>query len=182
MKIRETQFSGLLIIEPKVFQDERGFFYEPYSFSKFQANHLNYNFVQDNHAKSVSVGVLRGLHFQIPPHSQTKLIRVTRGAVYDIVVDLRPSSHTFKKWFGIELSEENFLQLLIPSGFAHGYITLKQNTEFLYKVDNYYDPKSERGIIWNDKELNIDWKIKSPILSPRDTQLPSLESALDFFL
>lgn len=181
MKITETKFNGLFIVQPKVFKDERGFFFESWSDSFFRENNLNFNFIQDNHAKSNDPGVLRGLHFQKPPFAQTKLVRVTKGAVYDVVVDLRSNSSTFRQWFGIELSEENFFQLLIPRGFAHGYLVLRPETEFLYKVDALYNPESEGGISWNDPELSIDWMIQRPILSKKDLSLPALKDSLEIF-
>ncbi|MBE7410652.1 MAG: dTDP-4-dehydrorhamnose 3,5-epimerase [Leptospiraceae bacterium] len=181
MKINPTEFQDLYIIEPRVFKDDRGFFYESYSTVKFQDKGINYSFVQDNHAKSNEAGVLRGLHYQKPPYAQTKLVRVIKGSVLDVVVDLRQKSPTFKKWFGIELSEENFLTLLVPPGFAHGYLVLEPNTEFLYKVDNFYNVESEGGIIWNDPELSIDWKIEKPILSEKDNKLPRLKESLNIF-
>jgi dTDP-4-dehydrorhamnose 3,5-epimerase len=181
MKINPTEFPGLYVIEPKVFKDDRGFFYESYSEKIFKENGLNYTFIQDNHAKSIDTGVLRGLHFQKPPFDQAKLVRVTKGAVYDVVVDLRKSSPTFKKWFGIELSGSNFTQLLVPRGFAHGYLVIKPETEFLYKVDNLYSVASEGGILWNDPELSIDWMVGNPILSEKDKKLPGLKDVLDIF-
>lgn len=181
MNILETEFDGLYVIEPKVFKDDRGFFFESYSEKFFKEKGLNFNFVQDNHAMSRDKDVLRGLHYQKPPFDQTKLVRVTKGAVYDVVVDLRQSSKTFKKWFGIELSGGNFKQLLVPRGFAHGYLVLKPDTEFLYKVDNLYNPQSEGGIIWNDPSLEIDWLVRNPILSPKDLKLPRIEESLSVF-
>jgi dTDP-4-dehydrorhamnose 3,5-epimerase len=181
MNIIETDFEGLFVIEPKVFKDDRGFFFESFSDKALKEMGLNLNFVQDNHAMSIDKNVIRGLHYQKPPYDQTKLVRVTKGSVFDVVVDLRRNSKTFKQWFGIELSGVNFKQLLIPKGFAHGYLVLKPDTEFLYKVDNLYNPQSEGGIIWNDPSLNIDWFVNSPILSAKDTKLPPLEESLDIF-
>ncbi len=181
MKIRGTDFKDLFIIEPDVYKDHRGFFYENYSKQKFAEAGLNYSFVQDNHAKSNEIGVIRGLHYQRPPFVQTKLVRVIRGAVYDVVVDLRRNLPTFKKWFGIELTDNNFLSLLVPPGFAHGYLVLKPETEFLYKVDNFYHAPSESGIIWNDPDLAINWMVDKPILSDRDSKLPLLKESLEIF-
>jgi dTDP-4-dehydrorhamnose 3,5-epimerase len=177
----ETEFEGLYVLEPKVFKDDRGFFFESHSDKTLSEIGINYKFIQDNHAMSRDSQVLRGLHFQKPPFDQAKLVRVTRGAVYDVVVDLRQSSKTFKKWFGIELTGSNFRQLMIPGGFAHGYLVLKPETEFLYKVDNVYNPASEAGIIWSDKELSIDWMVQNPILSPKDAKLPELSQSLAIF-
>jgi dTDP-4-dehydrorhamnose 3,5-epimerase len=181
MNLIETGFEGLFIIEPKLFKDDRGFFYESQSQKAFESVGLSYTFIQDNHAMSRDTQVLRGLHFQKPPFAQAKLVRVTKGAVYDVVVDLRQSSKTFKKWFGIELSGANFKQLLVPRGFAHGYLVLKPDTEFLYKVDNLYSPAHEGGILWSDPALSIDWMVQKPILSPKDTILPLMEECLDIF-
>ncbi|TVM19722.1 dTDP-4-dehydrorhamnose 3,5-epimerase [Oceanidesulfovibrio indonesiensis] len=171
MRLIETDIPDLMILEPKVFQDERGFFMESYNSEALASYGLDYNFIQDNHAKS-GQGVLRGLHFQRPPMDQTKLVRVTRGAVYDVAVDLRKGSPTYGKWVGVTLSASNFLQFLVPRGFAHGYVTLEPDTEFQYKVDNYYAPKLDGGIIWNDPDLAIDWPVESPVLSAKDRELP----------
>ncbi|MBP9885142.1 MAG: dTDP-4-dehydrorhamnose 3,5-epimerase [Leptospiraceae bacterium] len=181
MNIQSTEFEGLYVIEPKVFKDDRGFFYESYSDKAFAEKGLHFDFVQDNHAKSIDTGVVRGLHYQKPPFDQAKLVRVTKGAVYDVVVDLRQSSKTYKKWFGIELSGGNFKQLLVPRGFAHGYLVLKPETEFLYKVDNLYSKESEGGILWNDPTLQIDWMVAKPVLSDKDAKLPLLEESLGIF-
>lgn len=171
MRLIETDIPDLMILEPKVFQDERGFFMESYNSEALASYGLDYNFIQDNHARS-GQGVLRGLHFQKPPMDQTKLVRVTRGAVYDVAVDLRKGSPTYGKWVGVTLSASNFLQFLVPRGFAHGYVTLEPDTEFQYKVDNYYAPKLDGGIIWNDPDLAIDWPVESPVLSAKDRELP----------
>ena len=127
--------------------------------------------MQDNHSLSVKKGVLRGLHFQLPPNEQAKLVRVTRGKVFDVIVDIRKNSPTYGKWEGFELSAENFQMLFVPRGFAHAFLTLEDNTEFMYKVDNFYAPESDSGLIWNDPDLNIDWPIKNPILSEKDAKL-----------
>ncbi len=171
MTFKKTKLKDAFLIEPKVFQDERGFFLEPYSKRVFKENEIDIDFVQDNHSLSVKKGVLRGMHFQVPPKAQTKLVRVTRGSVYDVIIDLRKNSPTFKKWEGFELSAENFLMLLIPRGFAHGFCTLEDNTEFMYKVDEFYAPETDSGFVWNDPEINIDWPVKDPILSEKDGQL-----------
>ncbi len=174
MELIDTGFPGLWVIEPKVFRDDRGFFLETYNKQKFRENGLDVDFVQDNHAYSGGVGVLRGLHFQLPPHAQAKLVWVTRGAVVDVVVDLRKGSPTYLKWHRVELSADNFRRLFIPRGFAHGYETLSEETEFIYKVDSGYAPGCEGGIRWDDPDLSIPWKAETPILSEKDTGLPTL--------
>ncbi|WP_248928722.1 dTDP-4-dehydrorhamnose 3,5-epimerase [Paenibacillus hamazuiensis] len=178
MNIIETSLPGVLIIEPKVHQDNRGFFMESYSQKEFDKNKLNYNFVQDNHSLSVELGVLRGLHYQLNPKAQTKLVRCISGSIYDVVVDIRKNSATFGCWFGIELSAINKRQLLVPKGFAHGFCTLEKNTEVVYKVDEYYDPQMDRGIYWNDPDIGISWPLNyPPILSEKDSKLPRLMEA-----
>jgi dTDP-4-dehydrorhamnose 3,5-epimerase len=178
MKVLPTPLPDLFIIEPAVFADNRGFFYESYNAKKMQEAGLNYDFIQDNHSKS-SYGVLRGLHYQNNPAAQTKLVRVTQGKVLDVVVDIRRGSPTFLQHFALELSAENKLQLLIPKGFAHGFAVLSETCEFLYKCDNYYDKASEGGIAYNDPALNIDWMIPQQdiILSEKDLQNPFAETA-----
>jgi len=168
MFFRETKFKGVWLIEPKIFEDERGLFFESFSWREFKKNGIADNFIQDNQSKSVRKGVLRGLHFQLPPYAQAKLVRVIKGSVFDVIVDLRKKSETFGQWGNFNLSEKNRLMLYIPRGFAHGFLTMKENTEFLYKVDNGYVSQAEGGIIWNDPELNIDWPIKDPVLSEKD--------------
>lgn len=175
MKTRETGIEGLLIIEPKVFRDERGYFLESYHQERLKALGIKHHFIQDNQSRSVK-GVIRGLHFQKDPFAQTKLVRVTEGAIYDVAVDLREGSSTRGKWFGIELSIENHLQLLIPKGFAHGFSVLSPFATILYKCDNIYHPESESGIRFDDPELKIDWKVDlaSAIISEKDKVLPYL--------
>ncbi|MCH7492974.1 dTDP-4-dehydrorhamnose 3,5-epimerase [Patescibacteria group bacterium] len=173
MEFKETKFKDAWIIQPKVFQDGRGFFLESYSNGWFADKGIDVSFIQDNHSLSRETAVLRGLHFQIPPHDQAKLVRVTAGKVYDVIVDIRKGSKTYGQWQGFELSAENFTMLFIPRGFAHGFCTLEPNTEFCYKVDNNYAPESDSGIIWNDATLNIDWPISNPKLSAKDSQLNS---------
>ena len=168
MIFKKTTLQDATLIEPKVFEDERGFFMETYSKKLFKENGIDTEFVQDNHSLSVEKGVLRGLHFQKPPHAQAKLVRVTRGAVLDVIVDLRKESETFGKWEGFELSAKNKLMLFVPRGFAHSFCTIEENTEFVYKVDGLYAPESDSGIIWNDPTLNINWPTKEPILSEKD--------------
>ncbi|SHN66068.1 dTDP-4-dehydrorhamnose 3,5-epimerase [Desulfovibrio litoralis] len=173
MFIEKTPIEDLVILKPKVHLDERGFFLESFRQDIFETLLKGTKFVQDNHALSVEVGVLRGLHFQLPPAEQAKLIWVTRGSVFDVAVDLRKNSKTYGKWFSVELTAENFLRLFIPRGFAHGYITTSPNTEFMYKVDNYYAPNYDSGIAWNDPDLDISWPslpshLSEPILSEKD--------------
>lgn len=178
MKITPTQLKDLFIIEPAVFTDNRGFFFESYNAAKLEAAGIHYNFIQDNHSKS-SYGVLRGLHYQNNPHAQTKLVRVTQGKVLDVVVDIRKNSPTYLQHFSLELSDENKLQLLIPPGYAHGFVVLSETCEFLYKCDNYYNKSSEGGIAYNDPSLNIDWEIPKSdiILSEKDSHNPTIDNA-----
>ena len=175
MKINKTFIKDLLIIEPQLFKDDRGFFYESYNkinLDKF----INVVFVQDNESKSIK-GVIRGLHFQKPPHAQTKLIRCVSGKILDIAVDLRVNSKTYGKFFSIELSSENNNQLFIPKGFAHGFQVLSETAIVNYKVDEYYNPDSNSGIVWNDKDLSIDWNLDlKPILSSKDLNLESFKN------
>lgn len=175
MEFIPTDFPGLWLLEPKVFKDDRGFFQESYNQRDFEAHGIGIDFVQDNHARSEQAGVLRGFHFQAPPSAQAKLVRVTRGRVLDVVVDLRQGSPQYGKCFTVELSADNFLELLIPVGFAHAYLTLEPGTEFVYKVDAFYDPDSEGGVLWSDPALKVDWPVKRPILSDKDANLPMLQ-------
>lgn len=182
MNVIPTAIPDVLIIEPKVFGDERGFFYESFNQNAFnQATGLDVQFVQDNHSRSRQ-GVLRGLHYQLPPHAQGKLVRCVRGAVFDVAVDIRKSSPTFGKWVGVELSETNHRQFWIPPGFAHGFLTLSETADFLYKTTDYYTPSAERSIAWNDPEIGIVWPELSVtnLLSDKDTQAPSLGCAQTF--
>jgi dTDP-4-dehydrorhamnose 3,5-epimerase len=170
MKINKTFIKDLLIIEPQLFKDDRGFFYESYNKNNLDKV-INIVFVQDNESKS-NKGVVRGLHFQLPPFEQTKLVRCVSGKILDVVVDLRINSKTYGKSFSIELSSENNKQLLIPKGFAHGFQVLSEDAIVNYKVDNFYNPKSDSGIIWNDKDLSIDWNLDiKPVLSEKDLKL-----------
>jgi dTDP-4-dehydrorhamnose 3,5-epimerase len=171
MEFVETSLKGVYLFKPKVFRDERGFFLESYNKKVFAENGITADFLQDNHSLSLKKGTLRGLHFQLPPYEQAKLVRVTRGAIYDAIVDLRKNSPTFGKWEGFELSEKNFQMLFVPRGFAHAYQALEDNTEFMYKVDNYYSPEADSGIIWNEPDLNINWPLENPILSEKDSKL-----------
>ncbi len=167
MKIIETELKGLLIIEPVVFKDERGYFYESYNKKLFHEYDIKDEFIQDNQSLSQK-NVIRGLHFQHPPYAQAKLVRVIKGSVLDVVVDIRKNSPTYGKTFSIELTEENFLMLYIPIGFAHGFATLQDNTIFAYKCSNSYNKLSEDTILWNDPTLNINWQVENPILSEKD--------------
>ncbi|AVA23577.1 MULTISPECIES: dTDP-4-dehydrorhamnose 3,5-epimerase [unclassified Rhizobium] len=179
MKAIDTAIPDVKIIEPTVFADDRGFFFESFSQVKFEAaTGLSPTFVQDNHSRS-GKGVLRGLHYQLPPRAQAKLVRVVIGEVYDVAVDIRRSSPTFGQWVGVLLSEENKRQLWIPEGFAHGFLTLSDRVEFLYKTTDYYAPESDRGIRWDDPELAIDWKsaIDDLTLSGKDQRQPLLADA-----
>ena len=174
MKFEKTKLDGLIIITPDVFGDNRGFFMESWSQRKMEEAGLFYNFVQDNHSLSSKKGVLRGIHFQKGDKAQAKLVRCVRGAVLDVAVDLRYDSPTYKQWLAVELSAENKKQLLIPRGFGHGFVTLTDEVEFLYKADNYYFPEAEVNIRWNDPELGIIWKVDRPILSDKDMKAPFL--------
>ncbi len=172
MEIIKTQVKDLLLIKPKVYKDNRGFFMESYSEKAFSELGITTRFVQDNHSLSAQKGVVRGLHFQLPPYGQAKLIRVTHGAVFDVAVDLRKQSPTYGTWKGYTLTAENFHILYIPRGFAHGYCTLEDDTEFMYKCDNLYMPEYDTGLRWNDPTLNIKWPIENPILSEKDATAP----------
>ena len=169
MKIIETAIEGVVIIEPRLFKDERGYFFESFSQREFEEKIRKISFVQDNESKS-SYGVLRGLHFQKPPYAQSKLVRVIKGAVLDVAVDIRKGSPTFGKHVAVELTEENHLQLFIPRGFAHGFNVLSQEVIFQYKCDNFYAPQSEGALAWDDSDLNINWRIPTNqiILSEKD--------------
>ena len=177
MNIITTEIEGLLILEPKVFGDERGYFFESFSQREFEEKVCKTVFVQDNESKS-GYGVLRGLHFQKPPFEQAKLVRVVKGKVLDVAVDIREDSPTFGKHVSVELSEENKRQMFVPRGFAHGFVVLSEEAIFQYKCDNYYMPQAEGGILWNDPALKIDWKIpmEDVILSEKDKKLLVLSS------
>lgn len=178
MEIIKTEIPDLLIIQPRVFEDERGYFFESFNDNEFKKHGLNLNFVQDNESKS-GYGVIRGLHYQLAPYSQTKLVRVIQGKVFDVAVDLRQDSPTYGKWRGIELSAENKIQFLIPKGFAHGFSVLSETATFVYKCDSLYQPEAERGLNFNDPYLNIDWRIsaENAIISPKDKVLPNFKEA-----
>jgi dTDP-4-dehydrorhamnose 3,5-epimerase len=183
MKFTRTEIPAVIVCEPNILKDERGYFFESFKkevFEDFIGGHIN--FIQDNEAKSTK-GVLRGLHYQLPPFAQSKLVRVVKGSVLDIAVDIRKSSPTFGKYEAVELTAENKLQLFIPKGFAHGYVVLSDEAIFSYKVDNYYNKESERGIMFNDPALQIDWKLPANelIISEKDTNQPLFKQA-DLFV
>ncbi|MEG1498143.1 MAG: dTDP-4-dehydrorhamnose 3,5-epimerase [Bacteroidales bacterium] len=167
MEVIQTKIADLIILQPKVFMDDRGYFIETYSEKQWSNAGLKYSFVQDNESKSRK-GVLRGLHFQKPPYAQGKIVRVIKGAVMDVAVDLRLDSSTYGEHVCVELTEDNKRQFFLPPGFAHGFVTLQEDTIFAYKVSVPYSPESEACILWNDPDLHIDWKIKDPILSDKD--------------
>ena len=177
MKVTKTKLDGVVIIEPDVFGDHRGFFMESWSQKKMEEVGLFYNFVQDNHSMSSVKGTLRGIHFQKGDKAQAKLVRCVKGAVLDVAVDLRHDSSTYKQWVAVELSAENFKQLLIPRGFGHGFVTLTDEVEFLYKADNYYAPEADGGIRWNDPDIGVEWGVENPILSEKDKKNPLLRDA-----
>ena len=173
MKKIATDFEGLFVIEPRVFGDERGYFFESYNEAAFAKLDLPTHYAQDNCSRSAQ-GVLRGLHYQKEPQAQAKLVRVTRGKVWDCVVDIRPGSKTFGRYFGIELSEENKQMLFVPEGFAHGFCVLSEVADFVYKCTRLYSPPDEKGLMWNDPDLNIPWPVKNPIVSAKDQVLGRL--------
>ncbi|MBL4658440.1 MAG: dTDP-4-dehydrorhamnose 3,5-epimerase [Flavobacteriales bacterium] len=167
MKIHSTPIEGLLVIEPTVFEDERGHFFESYRHDALKKNSFTCEFVQDNESLSQK-DVLRGLHFQRPPYSQDKLVRAVKGSIWDVAVDLRKDSETYGQHFGVELSEKNKMSVLVPIGFAHGFVTLEDNTLVNYKCSNYYNKESEYTLLWNDESLGINWKVEHPIMSDKD--------------
>ena len=183
VKIEPTKIYDVKIVWPDKFGDHRGFFSETFNSEKFKLSGLDLSFCQDNHSLSEKAGTLRGLHFQINPYAQGKLLRVTRGAIYDVAVDIRAGSPTFGEWVGYEISAKLWNQIFIPVGFAHGFCTLEDNTEVMYKVTAPYSPENERGLAWNDDELAIDWPIdnNAPILSEKDTCYPELRNLPAFF-
>ncbi|WP_353855148.1 dTDP-4-dehydrorhamnose 3,5-epimerase [Bacillus sp. Bos-x628] len=172
MKVYETKLENVLVIETDMYQDARGYFSETYNQHDFNEAGIKVTFIQDNHSFSKDAGVLRGLHFQEPPFAQSKLVRVTSGAIYDVIVDIRSKSRTFGQWISIILSAENKKQVFVPEGFAHGFCTLTSDTNVIYKTDAYYSREHESGIIWNDSDLNIPWPVKEPFLSTKDEFLP----------
>ncbi|MEK0421373.1 MAG: dTDP-4-dehydrorhamnose 3,5-epimerase [Bacteroidetes bacterium] len=180
MEIIKEPIPGLWLLKPKVFADHRGHFYESYRADFFKQKGLNIDFVQDNQSLS-NKGIVRGLHFQSPPHAQDKLVRVVAGAVLDVAVDIRKDSPTYGKSFAVELTADNFLMMFIPKGFAHGFATLTDNTIFQYKCSDYYAPAAEGGVLWNSPTLQIDWGIDNPILSDKDTKHPDFSEFVSPF-
>ncbi len=181
MKFTKTAIEGVVIVEPDVFGDHRGFFMESWSQRTFEQAGLHYDFVQDNHSRSTVKGTLRGIHFQRGDKSQAKLVRCVKGAVLDVAVDLRPESPTYGQWVAVELSAENKKQLMIPRRFGHGFVTLTDDVEFLYKADNFYAPEADGGIRWNDPDLAIDWGVETPVLSAKDETAPFFKDAVTDF-
>ncbi len=175
MNLIKTKLEGVYIIEPRVFGDERGWFMETYS--KIKTPEIARDFVQDNHSYSKEKGILRGIHFQNGEHAQAKLVRCIRGAVLDVAVDLRKGSPTYMQWEAVELSAENKKQLFIPRGFGHGFLTLTEDVEFVYKTDNYYNYESDSSIIWNDPDIGVDWGTENPVLSEKDSSAPRLRDS-----
>lgn len=175
MKLYETKLKGVYIVEPEVFGDERGWFMETYS--KIKTPEISCEFIQDNHSYSKEKGTLRGIHFQNGEYAQSKLVRVINGAVIDVAVDLRKGSPTYKEWVAVELSAENKKQLFIPRGFGHGFVTLTDDVEFVYKTDNYYNHENDRSIRFNDPEIGVEWGISDPILSEKDKNAPLLKDS-----
>ena len=175
-EFKRLEIKDVILVTPKVFGDNRGFFMESYKKSEFSKNGIDIEFVQDNHSKSAK-GVLRGLHYQAKPFGQAKLVRCPKGEIFDVAVDIRPNSPTFKKWVGEVLSEENKNMLFIPEGFAHGFVVLSDEAELLYKTGKEYAPNSDRGIRWNDPEININWSINfEPLVSEKDAIQPFLKN------
>jgi dTDP-4-dehydrorhamnose 3,5-epimerase len=172
----KTSLNGVILVEPDVFGDNRGWFFECYSEKKYKDGGINADFVQDNHSFSAIKGTLRGLHFQNEPYAQAKLVRCGRGAILDVAVDIRKNSPDFGKYVAFELTAENYKQLFIPRGFAHGFITICDNCEVLYKSDNLYNKESDGGIIWNDPEIGINWGTDAPVLSEKDKTHPTLKA------
>ncbi len=175
-EFKQLEIADVILVIPKVFEDERGFFMETYKYSEFRKNGIDVEFVQDNHSKS-TYGVLRGLHYQKNPKAQGKLVRCIKGKILDVAVDIRKGSPTFGKWVSAILSEENKHMLYVPVGFAHGFAVLSEEAEVLYKTTDEYSPEHDRGILWNDPEIGIDWQVENPIISEKDKNLPLLKDA-----
>jgi dTDP-4-dehydrorhamnose 3,5-epimerase len=180
--VRKLALEGVVEILPKRFEDERGFFSETFNGPELARAGIDLSFVQDNHSLSRRRGVLRGLHYQLPPKAQDKLLRVVRGAIFDVAIDIRSNSPTFGRWTGVEVSAARWNQVLVPKGFAHGFLTLEDDTEVLYKVSAEYAPEHERAIRWDDPDIRIEWPLAgmSPVLSPRDATAPLLGEAETF--
>lgn len=181
MKVLNIYFDSVKLLKPNIISDSRGFFQESYNLKKFQAIGINENFIQDNHSFSKDKHTLRGIHFQSPPMAQAKIVRVLRGSVLDVVVDLRSKSKSFGEWATVELSEDNQHQLYIPEGFGHAFITLSENCHFVYKVSNYYSHEHNCGIKWDDPQINIKWPTTNPILSVQDEKWSSLNDLPEYF-
>lgn len=178
MNVLETNLPGVKVIEPKVFGDHRGWFMESYNEANFKEAGIDLGFVQDNQSFSAIKGTLRGLHYQMNPKAQTKLVRCTKGSIFDVAVDIRKDSPTYGHWYGVELTAENKKQFLVPKGFAHAFMTLTVDVEVQYKVDEFYAPECDRGIAWNDPAIGIEWPINiEPVLSEKDEKAPLLEDA-----
>ncbi|HHO75181.1 MAG TPA: dTDP-4-dehydrorhamnose 3,5-epimerase [Deltaproteobacteria bacterium] len=175
MKFVEMELPGAFVVEPAVHKDTRGFFVETFNEKEFRDNGIMADFVQDNYSFSRHQGVLRGLHFQYPPYAQAKLVLVISGSVYDVIVDLRKDSPTFRRWISVELRSSELNMIYVPRGFAHGFCTLEDNTHVLYKVDSLYAPSADGGIRWDDPDLSISWPATSPLLSEKDSRLPYLK-------
>jgi dTDP-4-dehydrorhamnose 3,5-epimerase len=175
LTFEKTSLNGLVLVKPKVFQDDRGFFLESFSKKDFASAGIKMDVIQINHSRSVN-GVLRGLHFQRSPYEQAKLVRCTKGKILDVAVDIRPTSTNFRKYYSISLTDSNKFMLYVPRGFAHGFIVMSDVAEFEYVVDNIYAPDYESGVIWNDPDLAIEWTVEKPVLSEKDKNLPSLRS------
>ena len=181
MEVIKTELPEILLIKPDVFADNRGWFMETYSYERYKKFGIDVKFVQDNRSRTENKGTVRGLHFQKSPKAQSKLVTCTRGSFIDVVVDIRKKSPTYKKWVAVELSEENKYQLFVPKGFAHGFIALKDETEILYKVDEFYSKEFDRSIRFDDPEIAVDWGVENPILSEKDMLAPFLsQSDADF--
>lgn len=179
-KFTGLEIPDLILIEPTVYSDSRGFFMETYNYREFEEYGLKDRYVQDNHSRSIK-GVIRGLHYQLRERAQAKLIRVVRGEIFDVAVDIRKGSPHFGRWVGVLLSEENKRMLYIPEGFAHGFCVLSEEAEVIYKVTDFYSPEHERGIIWNDRDIGIKWPVSNPVISEKDMAWPSLrEAEIDF--
>ena len=178
-EFKKLEIPDVILIKPKVFEDERGFFMETYKKEDFDEKAgIKGEFIQDNHSKS-EYGVLRGLHFQREPYAQAKIVRCIRGAIYDVAVDLRKNSPTFGRYVSVELSEENKFMVYVPKGFAHGFLVLSENAEVIYKVDNVYAPGYETGLIWNDEDIGIKWPVDNPIISQKDRNLLTLKELIE---
>lgn len=182
MKIEKTTLEGVLILTPQRFGDDRGWFTETWNAPRLAAAGVDIAFVQDNHSMSASVGTLRGLHYQRPPHAQDKLVRCTRGLIFDVAVDFRAGSPAFGQWFGIELSPENGMQLLVPKGFLHGFVTRAPDTEVQYKCSDVYAPDCDGGVRWDDPAIGIDWGVAAPVLSAKDAIAPLLADVVSPFV